>query len=282
MSKQDHDDAPPSYTDSISSPSPSLSSSHHPQTLTTTLTTLTTLLRTTQSQQSALESATTSTLLPLLTPHLTTLLTRLGTHPYPPSLAELVLVPAAAVGPSWTVASDADPKAGEVVQVVRVVDPDTKGGGEKGDDAFGTGESSTSRASRGFDDWGRWDDEPSPGKDRGGRLWWWDDEGLARRLARELQPEPKMDRTVVRAAVEQAKEEKKASRWGLFRGSSAEASSSSSSAPPPRSEKSTPGRDEDVSMSVRAEEVTFRRENEMGIWEGTRGWGIVARVRIRR
>ncbi|KAM0330798.1 hypothetical protein ACHAQA_003752 [Verticillium albo-atrum] len=35
-------------------------------------------------------------------------------------------------------------------------------------------------------------------------------------------------------------------------------------------------------MKVTAEEVSFRRENEMGIWESMNGWGIVVRVTIRR
>lgn len=33
-------------------------------------------------------------------------------------------------------------------------------------------------------------------------------------------------------------------------------------------------------MHVRAEHVTFRRENEMGIWESKSGWGIVVRLRL--
>lgn len=34
-------------------------------------------------------------------------------------------------------------------------------------------------------------------------------------------------------------------------------------------------------MTVRAEEVSFRRENELGIWESRNGYGIVVRVRKR-
>ncbi|KAF6796475.1 hypothetical protein CSOJ01_13166 [Colletotrichum sojae] len=275
MSKED--DLPPSYDSLITPPPPSVSS---------TLTSLTSLLRTTQAQQSALDTLTTTSLLPLLTPHLTSLLTRLGTTPHPPALAELVLVPAAAVGPAWQISSDADRQAGEVVQLVRVArepSPDSKesggGGKESQRDApprYDAGSSSS--ASRGFDDWGRWDDDTSASSAKEDE-WWWDDEALARRLAKRLQPEPNIDRTVVRARVEQVKEEKKASRWGLFRGSS---EASSSSAPAPAPPHSPARQQDDVSMTVRAEEVTFRRENEMGIWEGMRGWSIVARVRIRR
>lgn len=33
-------------------------------------------------------------------------------------------------------------------------------------------------------------------------------------------------------------------------------------------------------MDVRAEHVTFRRENEMGIWESKSGWGLVVRLQL--
>ncbi|CRJ80254.1 hypothetical protein HYQ45_006434 [Verticillium longisporum] len=35
-------------------------------------------------------------------------------------------------------------------------------------------------------------------------------------------------------------------------------------------------------MKVTAEEVSFRRENEMGIWESMNGWAVVVRITIRR
>ena len=34
-------------------------------------------------------------------------------------------------------------------------------------------------------------------------------------------------------------------------------------------------------MDVRADHVTFRRENEMGIWESKSGWAIVVRLQLR-
>jgi hypothetical protein len=40
--------------------------------------------------------------------------------------------------------------------------------------------------------------------------------------------------------------------------------------------------EEAVVMTVRPEEVTFRRENEFGIWESKNGYGLVVRVRTRR
>ncbi|POR33828.1 UDP-glucose 4-epimerase [Tolypocladium paradoxum] len=102
---------------------------------------------------------------------------------------------------------------------------------------------------------------------------------MARRLAKHLQPAraaPPVDRQTVRAHVAQAKESSKSSRWGLFK-------KDEPPLPPPASSpapSASAGRDA-VTMSAGAEEVTFRRENEMGIWESTTGWGIVVRVRIR-
>ncbi|KAK1720272.1 uncharacterized protein BDZ83DRAFT_455718 [Colletotrichum acutatum] len=277
-------DLPPSYNEATTSYHSSSSLNPDPS-VSATLNNLSSLLRETQAQQTARDTVTTTTLLPLLTPHITSLLTRLGTTPHPAILTELYLVPAAAVGSEWIIASDADPKAGQVAEVIRVEPeayPDSKGRGDTKGQSTGS--------SYEFDEWGRWDENTNAGSSssREGE-WWWSDEGLARRLAKRLQPEPRLDRTVVRAVVEQAKEDKKAGRWGLFRvgtDSSSSPSSSSSAPPPPRQfiKPTSPSItfEENVSMTVRAEEVTFRRENEMGIWESMRGFGIVVRVRIRR
>ncbi|RXG42024.1 hypothetical protein VDGE_07597 [Verticillium dahliae] len=35
-------------------------------------------------------------------------------------------------------------------------------------------------------------------------------------------------------------------------------------------------------MKVTAEEVSFRRENEMGLWESMNGWAVVVRITVRR
>jgi hypothetical protein len=39
--------------------------------------------------------------------------------------------------------------------------------------------------------------------------------------------------------------------------------------------------DDRVEMVVRAEEVTFRKENEFGVWESMSGFGIVVTVKTR-
>ncbi|KAK2017041.1 hypothetical protein LZ32DRAFT_655245 [Colletotrichum eremochloae] len=289
----DGDLPPPSYSEATTSPT-STSSLHPATSVSATLNGLSYLLRTTQSQQTVRDAITTTNLLPLLTPHITSLLTRLGTTPHPPTLTELYLVPAAAVGPEWSIASDADRRAGEVAHVTRVSpepDPDSKGGGGDSKRAAWSANAEPARSSSPreykFDEWGRWDDDTDAASTSREGRWWWDDEALARRLAKRLQPEPKLDRTVVSAVVEQAREEKKAARWGMFRSGTQLPSPSSSVSPLPRQPDMTaapaaPRQEEDVFMTVRAEEVTFRRENEMGIWESMRGYGIVARVRIRK
>ncbi|KAK1671746.1 hypothetical protein BDP55DRAFT_559864 [Colletotrichum godetiae] len=286
-------DLPPSYNEATTSYH-SPSSFNPNSSVSATLNNLSSLLRETQAQQTARDTVTTTALLPLLTPHITSLLTCLGTTPHPPVSTELYLVPSAAVGPEWIIASDADPKAGQVAEVIRVQpepDPDSKGRGDTKGPSSGSASGNIIGSSYEFDEWGRWDDDTNVGSSSSSSRegeWWWSDEGLARRLAKRLQPEPKLDRTVVRAVVEQAKEDKKAGRWGLFRtGMEPSSPSSSSSGPPPprqilKHTSSSTTFEENVAMTVRAEEVTFRRENEMGIWESMRGFGIVVRVRIRR
>ncbi|KAK1997394.1 hypothetical protein LX36DRAFT_73581 [Colletotrichum falcatum] len=286
---------PPSYSEATTPYAP-ITSFHPAPSVSATLNGLSSLLRATQSQQTARDTITTTNLLPLLAPHVTSLLTHLGTTPRPPTLTELYLVPAAAVGPEWSITSNTDRRAGEVAHVTRVrpePDPDSKGAG--GDSKRATASSSSFSFSSAnaeaagsssrdyeFDEWGRWGDDTDAASTPSEERWWWDDEALARRLAKRLQPEPRIDRTVVSAVVEQAREEKKAARWGLFRSGT----QSSSSAPPPSRQANNAaapasGQEEDVVMTVRAEKVTFRRQNEMGIWEGMRGYGIVVRVRIR-
>ncbi|KAK2059673.1 hypothetical protein LY76DRAFT_15420 [Colletotrichum caudatum] len=286
--REDGDLPPPSYSEATTSHA-SIPSFHPASSVSATLDSLSSLLRVTQSQQTARDTITTTNLLPLLTPHITSLLTRLGTTPHPPTLTELYLVPVAAVGPEWSIASAAERRAGEVAHVVRVrpeTDPDSKGGGSESKRAAwsaSAGAAGSSSRDYEFDEWGRWDDDAAAASTSGEGCWWWDDGALARRLAKRLQPEPKLDRVVVCAPVEQTREEKKAARWGMFR-SATQSSSPASPLPrqPDNAAAAASKQDGDVVMTVRAEEVTFRRENEMGIWESMRGYGIVARVRIRK
>ncbi|TLD06511.1 uncharacterized protein PgNI_08453 [Pyricularia grisea] len=141
-----------------------------------------------------------------------------------------------------------------------------------------------------FDEWGRWDEDAEAAAAAGGAggspLWWWRDERMAARLAAHLQPRPpvKMQRREVQAAVVQAKEEKK-SGWGLWRkkSSSSKAAPASPVAAAAAASPVSPvlEQDDGVKMTVRADEVTFRRENDFGVWESMSGWGIVVTIVVR-
>ena len=160
-----------------------------------------------------------------------------------PNVAEAAFVPAEALSSEWTLTDQGEKGTGEVRKVVRVPSGSGRGKGvsEKGQSSTsGTGgrlSNTRDGEHRGFDDWGRYDDETSSDADPETVLWW-SDEDLARRLARQLNPS-------------QQQQQQSSSGGG-------------------------------ASMTARAEEVTFRRENEMGIWESKTGWGVVVRVLLRR
>ncbi|AEO68457.1 uncharacterized protein THITE_2170766 [Thermothielavioides terrestris NRRL 8126] len=113
---------------------------------------------------------------------------------------------------------------------------------------------------------------------------------MARRLAAYLRPEPNLERKRVQAAVveKKAAEKEKSGwgRWGLGGGRKKSVGETSPVAPSPVSptlpSPGPAGEDGSVKMTVRADEVTFRRENEFGIWESKTGWGIVVTVTVRR
>ncbi|KAK4101251.1 hypothetical protein N658DRAFT_496547 [Parathielavia hyrcaniae] len=113
---------------------------------------------------------------------------------------------------------------------------------------------------------------------------------MAMRLAAYLRPEPSLERKQVRAVVEERKavEKEKSGwgRWGLGGGKKKVAEPSLSvTAPAVSPGLSSPGsgaEDDSVKMTVRAEEVTFRKENEFGLWESRTGWGIVVTIKVKR
>ena len=123
------------------------------------------------------------------------------------------------------------------------------------------------------------------------RMMWWNDEDTALRLASYLQPAPiaqkKLERKEVRRAVtgqlqlqqNKKKESKKSSWLGLGKGKKADGSA------PKKVEEivvieEAGVSDENVNMLVQAEELSFQRENEVGIYESIRGWGILIRLKI--
>ncbi|PNY28365.1 UDP-glucose 4-epimerase [Tolypocladium capitatum] len=216
-----------------------------------------------QAARLSVRDQTDSQTIALLVPPVEDLLASIASIHPPPTLVEATLVPDGAVGPEWAFSDGDQRRSGEVRTVVRVRrEADSKVEGDR------KGQPAAGGASRGLD---------AEGSGTGDNLWW-PDEAMARRLAKHLQPEraaPPVDRQTVRAHVAQMKESRKSSRWALFKKDDPQP-------PPPMSppaSSASASRDH-VAMSVRAEEVTFRRENEMGLWESSTGWGIVVRPSI--
>ncbi|KAL2017975.1 hypothetical protein VTK56DRAFT_1507 [Thermocarpiscus australiensis] len=326
-------DLPPSYTEATSSIIPTnilLPTSP----LTTHLRTLPARLRATQQARTTAQQArdiavVTRLLAPGVEAFLADLAAAMPRGVRPPFVAELTLVPAAAVPHGWAMSGAAERrKEGEVVRVVRVdgdgelekwmtmttTQPQQRPGGEdskgrrglggggdergeddddKDDDGVGGGSAAAEAA---FDEWGRFEtDEMGHGGGGGAaaNTWWFKDEDMARRLAAYLRPEPAPGRKTVQpqaVVAEKApvvKEEKSGWRWGLGVSSrrKSEKQSSSPTLPsssPPATSHAAAGPDDSVKMTVRAEEVTFRKENDFGVWESRSGFGIVVTVRVSR
>ncbi|KAK5991985.1 hypothetical protein PT974_05381 [Cladobotryum mycophilum] len=259
------DDLPPPYSPNAdasdidpSSPrlatgpqSPSLFSSH---------------LASIRSQIAAEQAARTSArehhdtyVLSLLVPHVEDLLSSIaGIHP-PPTLVEATIVPDQAVDRSWTFSDEEEKRQGEVRKLIKV------------------GQHSKLAAEKGAEKGASYDSQT-------GSPLWWSDESMARRLGRLLQPSRPV--TVVnRQPVSRPRDEtqgRRSSLWGLFKKEEPTTQSRVSNRQP-ASPTGSPAQQsgEGVTMTVKAEEVTFRKENAFGLWETTTGWGIVIRVRIR-
>lgn len=177
---------------------------------------------------------------------LTSVLAKPRRQQAPLRIIEAVAVPAEIIAPTWTLSDDGR-ESGKIARVVRVSTRDEGKGGDKkgGHDTNDEDSSIRESLNKGFDDWGRWSDDGNDDEEGSGSASWWSDERLARRLAGFLQPIQ----------------------------------------PPSRSSNAGPSSaaariDEAVSMATRVEEVTLRRENEMGLWESKTGWAIVVRFRM--
>ncbi|KAL2132276.1 hypothetical protein VTI74DRAFT_3990 [Chaetomium olivicolor] len=299
-------DLPPTYTEATASPSspfPTTSPTTGlplPSPLTTHLRTLPARLRQTQLVRQTSQASHDLDLTALLVPHVEAFLADLTSSARVPHVAELTLVPATpgAVPDGWAMSGAAERRReGEVVRVARVrvgkLD-DGKGGRrneDQEDEESGDGRtSSLAKGEAGFDEWGRFETEEANGGSEGGNGWWFRDEDMARRLAAYLRPEPNLERKHVQATVVEKKAENKQrsgwGRWGLGGGNRRKSVDQTppvpaSPASPAGSSPGAAGGDDSVKMTVRAEEVTFRKENEFGIWESRTGWGIVVTVRVK-
>ncbi len=303
--------APPSSPTSSSGLPP-------PSPLTLHLRTLPTRLHHSHVARQTVQAAHDFDLVTLLVPHVEAFLADLTSASAASALAvrvaELTLVPETAVPAGWAMSGAGERRReGEVVRVGRVggMEKFVGGGGggsknakareagfagQEGDEEGDGRAAGSSTATREFDAWGRFDsDDRGSGKGKEEAGWWFVDEGMARRLATYLRPEANLERKQVQATVVERKtvEKEKSgwARWGLG-GSRKKApeltqpvgSPSSPSVTPVSPALSSPGvggDDDSVKMTVRADEVTFRKENDFGVWESRSGWGVVVTVRIK-
>ncbi|KAH9896222.1 hypothetical protein F4778DRAFT_259390 [Xylariomycetidae sp. FL2044] len=305
--KQPHDDLPPPY--SINANAGVVGpSSLDPESLTyalqSQLASLPARIKAQGQARSAQQSFDDAEILEYITPDIEQFLTELGSRHTAPPLATLTLVPGTAVPPSSSLSGMEDiRRRGEIGRVARVrieyVPRDTKSSSAFLRQHEGPSDQ-TWTSGREFSDWGRFGDPRSPVDGEGSttmmtdasKMLWWRDEEMAHRLAGYLQPRrdgsaeaPKAS-SVVQDVVEQrlpAQKEKKGWGWGRKRveSNAADTPPLSSVAGPSGTTRSVSRGGDKVRMTVRAEEVAFRHENDFGIFESVNGWAIVVTVSFR-
>lgn len=283
------EELPPPYspTSFSSAPPPASASYHHsasiPGLFSNQLDGLRSQIRAEEAaRQDEREQLDTQTL-SLLVPYVEDLISFISTVNPTPSLVEMLLVPADAVGSEWTFSEPAEMRCGEIRKVFKVK-RDTKLASDEKRRPSPPAKSSlfssdlSPEGPKEFTSWGRWDDDsPSASSSSRADDLWFSDEAMARRLAKHLQPAPKVDRTTVREQVAAQKKPEKKSRFGGLLRRDVPIPTLERAAPESRAEQT-----EDVAMRVNAEEASFRRENEMGIWESKTGWAVAVRVSLKR
>ncbi len=242
--------APPSYSDTISSyhPTPSASSSqYYSSQIQSQITSLTTQISSIQTQKDILTHAHDEKILGLLTHHIQIYLSDFANTGL--AKGSLILVPAKGVQDPKAVPTDYDfSETTEYDRVVKVSDKEN-------------------------------------GSYMGKELWYWDDEAMAKRLARHLRPTRDPRTLELPKRKEQIQPQQQAKGWRLIGRKKKE------DRPPLIEERQDSqiqidakrlGRDyEDrVVVDVVAEELVFRTENEYGMYEVERGWGIVLKIRV--
>ncbi|CAJ2511929.1 Uu.00g075540.m01.CDS01 [Anthostomella pinea] len=255
-------------------------------------------IRATQEAHTTQQSFDDLALLDHLVPGIETFLADLGRRHTAPSLATLTLVPEAAV-PRDAVLSGFEEmrQRGEVCEVSRVaVYPnltDGKDSKKRSSNAHGQASSGDQHWASGkeFSDWGRFGELSTATEDSTSNdgMFWWRDEDLAHRLASYMQP--KIEKrvstkhmSVVQNVVEQrlpAQKDKKGWAWGRRVSGSGKRGEDVLPAVKPVASEDQQQAPDRVQMSVIADKVAFRRENDFGIWESLGGWAIVVAVRVR-
>jgi hypothetical protein len=276
----DDEDLPPPYTNSDPSPDTRSGASIDTSIFALQLYSLRSRIASQQASQASAREQRDNQVLAILVPHVESILSSIGALQPPPALAEAKLVPEEAITSEWQLSDDTERAAGEIRRVVRVkaiskldgqaTSSSSKGGApvpqQSNDDEWGWNGSAEQST------------KPDP-------LLWWDDEGMAIRLARSLQPDRPAAPAASSSRTQQpapAAQAKKSSRWKLFNGSSIGKQSNEPALPSAPRPTWSSSNELEPQMTVKAESVTFRRENEFGIWESKSGWGIVIKVRIPR
>ncbi|KAI0531537.1 hypothetical protein GGR58DRAFT_230626 [Xylaria digitata] len=263
-------------------------------------------IRKTQEAHSVQQSLDDASLLDLLLPEIHDFLAYLGSLHTTPKLAHLTLIPEAVVPPDAILSGMEEMRQrGEPCRVARVnlsLSSNEKKSVTAHESRRAANNSQDWSPGREFSDWGRFGESPTAtDSSQSQSTLWWRDENMARRLARCLQPtngnEPASLQTPVQETVEErlpAQKEKKGWFWGKKANTG---STSTFAAKTVQADVETfPGRGNATQtpakksaekerggarMSVTAEEVAFRTENEFGLMESSRGWAIVIAVQVK-
>ncbi|KAG5928337.1 hypothetical protein E4U42_000834 [Claviceps africana] len=241
-----------------------------------------------QAARSAARDRRDDSMLSLLIPRVEALLESVAAIDPTPSLVEAILVPNDAVDKSWRLTDAEGDENGHFTQLIRVCKLEGNGAHQHAPPET----SVTAAQERKTETCARRGDQGHEGKQHGShaQLWWWSDEEMARRLAALLQPAQETaysdgQNTDQVVGAGGSRETKISGRWSLFRKDNPRRLAWKDSKPircPFDETDPSPAPPSDViGMVVKAEETTFRRQNEMGIWESRTGWGLVVRVRIR-
>jgi len=249
----DEESAPPAYTEAVPAYQPySPTSQYYSHQIQDQLQSITTQIKSLETQKSLLSHAKDEKILSLLTTQIQIYLSdfaKTGLHK-----GTLILVPAKGVEDKNAVPVEYDFKnSDEYDTIVRVNDKEADGYGEG--------------------------------------YMFWRDEDMARRLAGYLRPAKDLKNAELPPRKEQIKATEQASQTAT-RGFWGRKKSSAMGAERPALEvgqdlkvdllaKVARAWSEDqVLMDVKAEEVVFRTENDFGIYETQRGWGLVLKLRV--
>ncbi|KAI1444337.1 hypothetical protein F5Y02DRAFT_180176 [Annulohypoxylon stygium] len=250
-------------------------------------------IRATQRVRKAEQTISDASLLDHIVPIVEEFLADLGARHTPVSLATLTLVPDVAVPKNAVLSGLEDMKRrGEICRVSRISIDNTIKDSKPSSGApqpKTVSENPSWASGQEFSGWGRFGEPESPIDDRErSKMLWWRDEEMAHRLTSYLQPReekkvPVEQRSVVQATVEHRippKKEKKGWLWG--RRTSGQLPESAVT--PTETQIGVKRRQEEqrgARMTVTAQEVVFRQENELGIWESFCGWGIVVAMKVK-